>query len=995
MAADHGAAAQASGLGEGNRGGLVLPKEVSDPSDAILLVKAAVDRAELGVCQALDRIEEELKKRNLLYLSRLPCSQVGIDQQNRAHVGGSFHDVHLLANDIVRLGFSWPKTDHATACEITPQDPAEETFNTELAAEWKTDDPDAARLAPVTPGSLLFTSLACGHTNAGFRCVAAKVPCQLEYISRDGFMDIAKIRARDPVYAEGVEGGLRWRVYKWEVRHMFPWLLSFASAARNTDQHVARPETTEQGLAQIHRLASTYSARNSPIDWKEVQEAVAKTNPPFVDDLGALVAFVSAKAGGKDGEFLAAYLGFCRMFVKSHMRRLPGALYLAVADYPQDLPSAYAVLIAAYTCPEEHVQHRMCNWITPANILALSRSQDPKVKSRLKEVSEGLSNVWANLKAAGCNTPPQRDNQLTEVLVKLQVNAGRYLLDRQGPSAVKSTSGAQLFFSFAQNFAKVFPTRNHSVFTGLFRDPGEAPQAQSPSTQQPSFGLYEVSAGGQVTEPLARLRAAGFDAGSCVTLAASDELVFYRVLGAFRAASEDFVCLAPWEGTSPSMPPGARATGDDRFQRWVSDKVASKQQQPSWYLPAAQFLTTCAAANPKEIIVRHPGWPAFHTAKTAAAQVLRARAAIITGLAAVSARVQATNVCTDGLELHVKPQRRAVTTREFAAHTLILAPDTLNLKVTDAKADGAGSDDEASEGTAGEAWVEPAEGLRDDAWLSPGSGGKRFWLAAATTDENVAPFWFVRPTSDPAQATLTLVKVWVRVSTEVIWPRFFQADPRPPPLAPPPAPGTGFADAKQPSEDAEFETALRSQAPALPALSAEAPAELEARVRLSEAKERAAKADAEDNSAAAAAEGRGPRTKEGKAAKQAATNKDYWAAAVARATEELAKVRAAASSAPACASGAGLAAPPPPAGPQEHAAAASEDDFGTGFEEEKEEEERNPYVTVLLQLFTNGHLLPPGSELIYYRAKTEKKTVRKATPITFQNFAKKAKLSKT
>jgi len=923
-------------------------------------LKAAVDRKEIGVCSALDKIEEALTNRGLMTTGRLPPGQVGIDQENRGQLGGSFNDVHLLADDIVRLGFSWPKTAHASAAEITPGDRSEEVFNQELAATWTTDDPEVARLAPVPDGSLTHTSVACTHTNAGLRCAPARVPCNLPYISRDGFMDLSKIRERDPVYAEAAEGGLRWKIFRWQVRHMYPWLLSFVSAVRNTDQHVARAETMEQGMSQIHRLASAAMARNVPVAWEEIQEKVALTKPPFVEDLGALVAFVSAKAGGLQGDFLAAYNGFCRMFVKSNKRRLPAALYLATADFPEDLPSAYAVLVTAYTCPEEHVQHLTCNWVSAANVAALAKSRDPKVRARVSEVRDGLSKVWANLQRAGCNTPPQRDNQLTAVLMRVQVNAGRYLLDKQGPSRVKFASGAAIFSTFARNFAQTFPDRQHSVFTALFPEPAEAAQAESPTSQnQPAFGLYEAAPSGHVTDPLSRLRAAGFDTGSCVSAAAVEVPNYYRISTVFTASSEEYVCLVPWEGHAAPLAQGGQETTTPEFQQWVRQARVRKQGEPSWYLKASALIAAYYLANPKSIVVKHPGWPSCHTAVSPATQVLRARAAIITGLAALSARAQATNDPTHGLELQIRPQRVALTTMDFPANSLVLVPDALNLKVTEAKAD------EEEGGGAGEAMVEPG------AWYA-GSGGKRFWLAAATAEENVAPFWFARPTHDPAQANMDLREVEVEVAADVAWPSAIVALPQPPAATQP-----------APSQPAPSQSAAQ-QPP--PAQTQAADAAAEAEDKYEAATQRAVQAEIAEEEACRAAQGRGPRTKEGKAAKTATANREFWAKARSRAGEALEEARAAAIIAPEALSADSAIGPETP-GSQAGPAPPPQDAAGKAAAE-------TPSLTVTLQVLANSRPLRKGVELTYYRPAGEKKAARKANPITFQSFAKKTRVSK-
>lgn len=156
-----------------------------------------------------------------MHLNTSACSsglllyQVGFDPCNRNGTGGNPTEVLELASDICHAGWSWQETRHATCVEVMPHDSTVETFNMELCGS-------GSGLAPVIPQSILYGSLACGHTNMGLRAIAAGVSTTNELMSENGRFSLERLRARDAEFARAVEQGLRWKVLRWEVRRDFP-----------------------------------------------------------------------------------------------------------------------------------------------------------------------------------------------------------------------------------------------------------------------------------------------------------------------------------------------------------------------------------------------------------------------------------------------------------------------------------------------------------------------------------------------------------------------------------------------------------------------------------------------------------------------------------------------------------------------------------------------------------------------------------------------------
>ena len=142
--------------------------------DPINIVLLRLDAGTLGIVQAADLILQELKNRKLSYHMKIHSRQIGFDP------GGNAQEVHLLAEDIAHLGFSWQECSHALCIEVVPGDKTVEIFNELLS------DGALMPLAPVEPDSIIFGSLAAGHTNQCLRCIDSGVASSSDVLSVDG-----------------------------------------------------------------------------------------------------------------------------------------------------------------------------------------------------------------------------------------------------------------------------------------------------------------------------------------------------------------------------------------------------------------------------------------------------------------------------------------------------------------------------------------------------------------------------------------------------------------------------------------------------------------------------------------------------------------------------------------------------------------------------------------------------------------------------------------
>ena len=118
-----------------------------------------------------------------------------------------------------------------------------------------------------------------------------------------------------------------------------------------------------QGLLALHGAA----ASSPQPDWPVIKKSVLRTLPNWAPDVEELIAFAVAKSGGVGGRFLHDFKAFHSQCVSSAARRVPGAVFGALADFKQTY-CAYAILKAAYTCPPQKVLFGVCQWITGSTI---------------------------------------------------------------------------------------------------------------------------------------------------------------------------------------------------------------------------------------------------------------------------------------------------------------------------------------------------------------------------------------------------------------------------------------------------------------------------------------------------------------------------------------------------------------------------------------------------------------------------------------------------
>ena len=180
------------------------------------------DPAQLRVVATAERVLQLLERMGLSYRMQIAPRLVGWDKANRGGEGGNADAAIMLMGRFAIAGWSWRECNGSICVEVGSEQEAQEKFNRRLCRD--------NALPPVPRNSLLYTSLAGGHTNMGLRAIGARMPNTDPLLSQDGKYCPEKIAKEDPEFGDAIENGLRWLVLRAEVRTRYPKALDIIQA---------------------------------------------------------------------------------------------------------------------------------------------------------------------------------------------------------------------------------------------------------------------------------------------------------------------------------------------------------------------------------------------------------------------------------------------------------------------------------------------------------------------------------------------------------------------------------------------------------------------------------------------------------------------------------------------------------------------------------------------------------------------------------------------
>ena len=104
-------------------------------------------------------------------------------------------------------------------------------------------------------------SVAKSHSSMASRCVIFEMPHDNAMITEGGKLNLQKIRAMRPEYADVIEKGFEWTILLWQAEEAFPALIDLLQETGNLGQQQAMDETRWQ-VAQVLEFLTTPGKRS-------------------------------------------------------------------------------------------------------------------------------------------------------------------------------------------------------------------------------------------------------------------------------------------------------------------------------------------------------------------------------------------------------------------------------------------------------------------------------------------------------------------------------------------------------------------------------------------------------------------------------------------------------------------------------------------------------------------------------------------------------------
>ena len=257
-------------------------------------VAAALEKCQKsGLVQGVNLLYACLERHSMCRFMRIEPHLIGTDPHNRDGFGISVKDCHDLIRSITEVGFCSSETAPVCA-ELDPFDREPLAFNERLTME-------AQGYLPPCP-HMRFTSLAGSHLNAGLRCIAAGCKSDIaELVHSSGRLSLDVIKDIDPLYAEAVTSGLRWRVISFEPLREFPEMKGLIQSASNASGHLAKGEHELQLLKRIGNMVSSAEKRKGPCSYKDLKDSLLRSKPVCAPAAPFMHRFIVKFSAGAPG----------------------------------------------------------------------------------------------------------------------------------------------------------------------------------------------------------------------------------------------------------------------------------------------------------------------------------------------------------------------------------------------------------------------------------------------------------------------------------------------------------------------------------------------------------------------------------------------------------------------------------------------------------------------------------------------------------------------
>ena len=196
-----------------------------------------------------DQAVDLSRSMNLLRKLHISSRYVVVHPRNRYGDGIVPGQAYKLVDVFSNHGFSIQEIGEPFASEVPP-DTNPRAREVKEFNEAIVKDAQGA-LPPIAEEEYLIMSAAKSHSSVASRCVIFEMPHDNAMITDDGKLNLQKIRAIRPEYADAIEKGFEWNILLWQEEEAFPALIDLLQETGNLGQQQAMDETRWQVALKI------------------------------------------------------------------------------------------------------------------------------------------------------------------------------------------------------------------------------------------------------------------------------------------------------------------------------------------------------------------------------------------------------------------------------------------------------------------------------------------------------------------------------------------------------------------------------------------------------------------------------------------------------------------------------------------------------------------------------------------------------------------------
>ena len=309
--------------------------------------------------EKVEAILNMLKDAQLCTRKLLHPRFVGIDMRNRNGVGLDAMSAHQLGCKLLGragTGFVISEVEHTSLCAQLPPDGTER----EEQVKFNRDITDLAEGMCAELWHIEYTAGGSTHATAFVNALdqCCKTPIE-ELQDANGNLNKQMLVSKSAGCAEGLSVGWYWWVIDYRFIKMFPTFMTVAQEVKNAPAQLQMREPEVQVLRKIDAEATRQRA-NVSVDWDMVEKYAARSKPPCLPYIPAMVAFCKLFCGDNMATHLQEldeYVKSCNygnrqclgpMYQALHSTKLGGAITEATLF-------RFAIIKTVLTAPSEYV----------------------------------------------------------------------------------------------------------------------------------------------------------------------------------------------------------------------------------------------------------------------------------------------------------------------------------------------------------------------------------------------------------------------------------------------------------------------------------------------------------------------------------------------------------------------------------------------------------------------------------------------------------------